>query len=224
MILYTTEVEIAGVVLRDPVTAITNVMIFALSLFCYLKLNKRDMDYPHKNWNYFFLLIGISSLVGTVVHGFSYYTSPHVHFHIWWLMGIIQSAGFSIAQFGVGSNVFLKFLLYAEFGAAGLAYATAMGAWVTFAILGYLGFRKKYLRIDRSLIRIIFSTLISACILASFTYFMSSTIFNSIIYNEKLSAVLNLIALSVSGFVIYSTCFLSFIKMIFRSKISWKCR
>ena len=122
--------------------------------------------------------------------------------------------------FGIGSNVFLKFLLYAEFGAAGLAYATAMGAWVTFAILGYLGFRKKYLRIDRSLIRIIFSTLISACILASFTYFMSSTIFNSIIYNEKLSAVLNLIALSVSGFVIYSTCFLIFIKMIFRSKIS----
>jgi putative peptidoglycan lipid II flippase len=122
--------------------------------------------------------------------------------------------------FGIGSNVFLKFLLYAEFGAAGLAYATAMGAWVAFAILGYLGFRKKYLRIDRSLIRIIFSTLISACILASFTYFMSSTIFNSIIYNEKLSAVLNLIALSVSGFVIYSTCFLIFIKMIFRSKIS----
>jgi hypothetical protein len=56
--------------------------------------------------------------------------------------------------------------------------------------------------------------------LASFTYFMSSTIFNSIIYNEKLSAVLNLIALSVSGFVIYSTCFLIFIKIIFRSKIS----
>ncbi len=108
MILYTTEVEIAGLVLRDPVTAITNVMIFALSLFCYLKLNKRDMDYPHKNWNYFFLLIGVSSLVGVVVHGFSYYTSPQVHFHIWWLMGIIQGAGFSIAQFGVGSNVFLK--------------------------------------------------------------------------------------------------------------------
>lgn len=108
MIHYTTEVDIAGIIVRDPITAVTNLVIFLFGLVYYRKLTKHDLEFPHKNWNYFFLLVGISSFLGIPVHGFSYYLSPEVHFHVWWLMGVIQGAGVSFAQFGVGSNVFLK--------------------------------------------------------------------------------------------------------------------
>ena len=108
MIHYTTEVDIAGIIVRDPVTAITNLGIFAFGVRYFRLLTKHDLEYPNKNWNYFFLFIGLSSLLGIFVHGLSYYMSPNFHFHLWWLMGVVQSAGVSFAQFGVGSNVFEK--------------------------------------------------------------------------------------------------------------------
>lgn len=109
MIHYSTEIEIAGVVIRDPVTALTNIGIFATGLVCYLRLRKQGLEFPNKNWIYFFLLVGVSSLVGVIVHGFSAYTPPDVHFNIWWIMGALQGAGVTLAQFGFASNVLSRF-------------------------------------------------------------------------------------------------------------------
>jgi hypothetical protein len=109
MIHYEKEIEIAGIVLRDPVTALTNVGIFATGLVCYLRLRRQKLEFPHKNWIYFFLLMGISSLTAVIVHGFSAYTAPDTHFKIWWTMGILQGAGVTLAQFAFASNVFSKF-------------------------------------------------------------------------------------------------------------------
>lgn len=109
MIQYSTEIEVGGVIIRDPVTAITNIGIFITGLACYLKLRKQSLTHPNKNWIHFFLFVGISSLVGVIVHGFSYYTVPETHFRIWWAMGVLQGIGISMAQFGWASNVFRKF-------------------------------------------------------------------------------------------------------------------
>lgn len=105
MIHFEKEIEIAGIVLRDPVTALTNIGIFATGLVCYLRLRRQKLKFPNKNWIYFFLLVGISSLIGVVVHGFSFYTTEETHFNIWWAMTVVQGAGVSFAQFGFASNV-----------------------------------------------------------------------------------------------------------------------
>jgi len=109
MIQYSTEIEVGGVIIRDPVTALTNIGIFAAGFVCFLRLRKKKLEFPIRYWIYFFLLVGLSSLVGVVVHGFSYYTPPDVHFHIWWAMGMIQGAGVTLAQFGFTSNVLSRF-------------------------------------------------------------------------------------------------------------------
>jgi hypothetical protein len=109
MIQYSTEIEVGGVIIRDPVTALTNIGIFAAGLVCFLRLKKKKLQFPIRFWIYFFLLVGVSSLVGVIVHGFSYYTPPDVHFKIWWTMGVIQGAGITLAQFGFTSNVLTRF-------------------------------------------------------------------------------------------------------------------
>jgi hypothetical protein len=109
MIQYSTEIEAGGIIIRDPVTALTNIGIFAAGLISYLRLRKKPLDYPNRNWIFFFLLVGCSSLVGVIVHGFSFYTSPASHFKIWWAMGVIQGAGITLAQFGWASNIMKPF-------------------------------------------------------------------------------------------------------------------
>jgi hypothetical protein len=136
MIHYSTEIEIGSVIVRDPVTAITNIAIFATGLVCYVRLRKQKLEFPNKNWIYFFLLVGIASLIGVVVHGFSKYTTPEVHFKIWWTMGAVQGAGVTLAQFGFASNVFSRFrmlvisIVTLQFG------AFAVGSYIvgTFAV------------------------------------------------------------------------------------------
>lgn len=136
MIHFEKEIEIAGVMLRDPVTALTNIGIFVTGLVCYLRLRKQKLEFPNKNWIYFFLLMGVSSLVAVIVHGFSYYTSETAHFKIWWIMGALQGAGVTLAQFGFASNVLSKYRMLVisfvtlQFG------AFALGSYLvgTFAI------------------------------------------------------------------------------------------
>jgi hypothetical protein len=106
MLHYTTEIDLAGIIIRDPVTTVTNLAIFAFGLGCYRRLTREDLEYPNKNWNYFFFLVGIASLIGVAVHGFSKYFPERIHYYLWWAMGIVQGAGMSLAQFGVGSNIF----------------------------------------------------------------------------------------------------------------------
>ena len=46
MIKYSTAIEVGGIIIRDPVTAVTNIGIFAAGLISYLKLRKRKLEYP----------------------------------------------------------------------------------------------------------------------------------------------------------------------------------
>lgn len=136
MIQYSTEIEVGGIIIRDPVTAITNVGIFITGLLCYLKLKKQNIDYPNKNWIFFFLLVGNSSLIGVIVHGFSFYTSPETHFKIWWAMGVLQGAGITLAQFGWGANILKRWrILVASFSALQFGtFATLLYVYGTFEV------------------------------------------------------------------------------------------
>ncbi len=54
----------------------------------------------------------------------------------------------------VAINVVLKLFLYEPLGAAGLAYATAIGAWVNFGLLVFIALRKGYMQFDPRLTRV----------------------------------------------------------------------
>ncbi|WP_376988533.1 murein biosynthesis integral membrane protein MurJ [Bosea sp. R86505] len=62
----------------------------------------------------------------------------------------------------IGANVALKLLLWRDFGAAGLALATAAGAWINVATLFVLGIRRGWARPDPRL-----GTLIAVAVLAA---------------------------------------------------------
>lgn len=106
MIKYSTEIDVAGVIVRDPVTALTNVLIFATALWWFRHLQKHSGSYVHSRfWGRFALGIGSASLIGVIVHGFSYYTNDYQHLIVWLIMCIVQGIGISMAQVAVFSNV-----------------------------------------------------------------------------------------------------------------------
>ena len=53
-----------------------------------------------------------------------------------------------ISLFAVGVNIALKVLLFRSMGAAGLATATAVGAWINFGLLIVVGFGRGLMRPD----------------------------------------------------------------------------
>lgn len=65
----------------------------------------------------------------------------------------------------VGFNVLLKLALFAPLGAAGLASATAFGAWVNFGLLVWLALRSESMRFDSSLGKVTLASAIAAALL-----------------------------------------------------------
>lgn len=102
MIKYSTEIDLAGLIVRDPVTALTNVLIFATALWWFRHLKKHSGSYVHSRfWARFTLGIGSASFIGAIVHGFSFYTDEDQHLIAWLLMCIVQGLGVSMAQVAV---------------------------------------------------------------------------------------------------------------------------
>lgn len=98
MIKFYTEIEVAGIILRDPVTAVTNLLIFATAMWCFVRFHKHELPEAERTWRWFFLFVGISALVAVFVHGFSYYTQQSTHLSIWTAMCILQGLGITFAQ------------------------------------------------------------------------------------------------------------------------------
>ncbi|HEY8579270.1 MAG TPA: murein biosynthesis integral membrane protein MurJ, partial [Beijerinckiaceae bacterium] len=67
-----------------------------------------------------------------------------------------------VALVAVGVNVALKIALYEPLGAAGLAAATAVNAWINFALLAALAMRRGDMRPDATLLRVIAAS-VGAC-------------------------------------------------------------
>ena len=66
----------------------------------------------------------------------------------------------------VALNVVLKLFLYEPYGAAGLAFATTMGAWLNFAALTWLALRAGFMQPDRMLGRVGMAAAVATFILA----------------------------------------------------------
>jgi putative peptidoglycan lipid II flippase len=64
----------------------------------------------------------------------------------------------------IGANVALKLLLWRDFGAAGLALATAAGAWINVATLFVLGIRRGWAKPDPRLGVLVAVTLAAALV------------------------------------------------------------
>lgn len=104
---FFSEIHIGSLVMRDPVTALTNILIFLAGFWSWKQIRRSEIS-SVKSWRWFFLFIGISSLVGVIVHGFSFYTPIKTHFWIWIAMGLIQNLGVSFAQIGTAQQYFPK--------------------------------------------------------------------------------------------------------------------
>jgi putative peptidoglycan lipid II flippase len=109
-----------------------------------------------------------------------------------------------IAAFiGIAINVVLKIALYQTWGASGLAFATAIGAWVNGGLLALLAYRKSWFAPDHHLTRLMIATGIAALILAAVTPSLK-IVSSSITATLPMSAALLLIALGLSGGVVYA--------------------
>ena len=74
----------------------------------------------------------------------------------------------------VAVNVALKIALFRPFGAAGLACATAVGAWVNLLVLGTIAIRRGSMRPDDLLGKTAASTAVAAFVLSVFALFAAS--------------------------------------------------
>ena len=71
-----------------------------------------------------------------------------------------------ISLTAVAINVMLKLVLYKPLGAAGLALATAAGAWINFGALTVLAIRGGHMQPDRTLIRVCIAVAVACGVLA----------------------------------------------------------
>jgi hypothetical protein len=107
MIKFFTEIHLGGMVVRDPVTALTNVFIFLAGWWCWKQVKNSPATHV-KSWSWFFLLVGLASLIGVAVHGFSFYIPERIHFWTWIVMGLVQNLGVSFAQVATAQLYFSK--------------------------------------------------------------------------------------------------------------------
>lgn len=107
------EISFAGLEhLRDPATILTNLLLFAVSIWCFLKISKFKTSLDEqtrveaRGWRMFFLFGSFAYLVGVPVHGFSWYIPEETHFWIWIGMGWMQNTGTTFAQFATAKRYF----------------------------------------------------------------------------------------------------------------------
>jgi putative peptidoglycan lipid II flippase len=72
-----------------------------------------------------------------------------------------------IALVAVAANVGLKLVLFRPFGAPGLAFATAIGAWINLVLLVALAIRRGTMQLDEVFARAAFATTAGAIVLAN---------------------------------------------------------
>jgi len=110
-----------------------------------------------------------------------------------------------IAAFlGIAVNVALKLALFKDFGAPGLAFATAIGAWINGGMLLVLALRKGWMKWDAGLGQTGVAIALATLLLAITTpYLIKPTQALTVAYGS-LAPTLFLIALGMAGGAIYS--------------------
>ncbi|MHB2169735.1 murein biosynthesis integral membrane protein MurJ [Alsobacter sp. R-9] len=109
-----------------------------------------------------------------------------------------------IASFsGIGANLLLKIMLYERFGAPGLAFATAVGAWVNVLLLVLMARRRDYMVPDRDLVRTLFAVAGCSALLAIVTLVAGPAVARWAAGFGGLAPQVNLGVLGTVGAVVY---------------------
>lgn len=101
------HIEIGGLLITEPVTAGTDLLVAILSFSLSLKLSRStELPFRRQYWTLFFLFMGASTFAGTVTHGFRYYLSGNGMILVFSLMNILTALTCLYAQ-----TATLRFLL-----------------------------------------------------------------------------------------------------------------
>lgn len=108
------------------------------------------------------------------------------------------------ALISVAVNVALKIALYRPLGAAGLAAATAAGAWINFAILAGLAVRRGVMRPDRRLIDLLLAVFLAGDVLAAITVFGPAPLDELSLSIGRFRTLAELLLLCIAGVSAYA--------------------
>jgi hypothetical protein len=109
---YFSQYEFHGLIIRDPITSIGNLLLCLTGLWCFRKIAKFNNNQSEevragvRGWQLFFLISAIAYSIGIPVHGFSYYFSDKIHLCFWFVMGWTQILGISFVQIGTAKRYF----------------------------------------------------------------------------------------------------------------------
>jgi hypothetical protein len=92
-----TTISISGVPIHEPMTVFTDLLIAALAIAFYFKL-KNKTDAVSRNWRYFFLLMGISTIPGSCSHAFFAVHEGWQYKSLWLPMQVLNGIAIYHAQ------------------------------------------------------------------------------------------------------------------------------
>ena len=93
-----TTFEFQGIILSEPITAFTNLLLAVLCTYAYFQVKIYSDFNGRTSWGYFFLFLGISTLAGAFAHLFSAYDMLAVNLFGW------SFSGFS-AYHGINASI-----------------------------------------------------------------------------------------------------------------------
>ncbi|WP_237480003.1 murein biosynthesis integral membrane protein MurJ [Lichenibacterium dinghuense] len=102
----------------------------------------------------------------------------------------------------VAFNFALKLVLYRPFGVAGLAAATAAGAWINLLVLGFIGYLQEVVRPDETVLRVALAVDGAAVALGLFVVVADRRI-GAAVANERFADVLHLGLTGAGGAAVY---------------------
>lgn len=108
----------------------------------------------------------------------------------------------------VACNVALKLLLFRQFGAVGLATATAVGAWVNLALLSALALRDGTMRFDDVVVKIAVAVDIAAVALGATTMVLDPRL-AAVVSDLRFGSELHLSVLAGLGALVYAGVLMS---------------
>ncbi len=88
-------IQLAGILILEPVTALTDVILCLLAFALAARVRSRlHTSFYNDAWRMFFFFIGLSTGIGALVHGLAAYMSDLVYHGVWMAMNI--AAGISV--------------------------------------------------------------------------------------------------------------------------------
>jgi hypothetical protein len=92
-----TTISISGVSIHEPMTVLTDLLIAVLAIAIYFQL-KNKADAITRNWSYFFLFMGISTVIGSCSHAFFAVHEGWYYKSFWLPMQVINGFAIYYAQ------------------------------------------------------------------------------------------------------------------------------